>query len=281
MTDERFDTLTRRLATGTSRRGLLKGMAAIALGGVAARVRGTGDAEARARVKMACARLGQPCNIISGTPGNKICCPHLACDTDLTCCKPQNASCVDDGDCCADSVCRPNPSGLGNRCLPPGLVGAACVEDADCAGNLVCDIYSATCLEITGEPCTDNNQCVSGVCDDYTGLCAPGCLPDGNACGEDADCCSGFCDPYTSTCVTLALCVLDGGLCSVDGDCCSNSCDPYTFTCNASAICVPIFSACPAGCSVGVACAACCGADLCFSGTNCSIGGLGTPDPCC
>src|SRR4051794_19103278 len=107
MTDDRFDRLTKLVSRSTSRRGLLKGAAAVALSGVVARVRGGvgNDAEARARIKMACARLGQPCSTVKGTPGSLICCPHLVCDSDHTCCTPENGSCLMDSDCCGEDVC--------------------------------------------------------------------------------------------------------------------------------------------------------------------------------
>src|SRR6476659_141847 len=99
MPDDRFDDLTKLVSKSTSRRGLLKGAAAVALGGLAARVRGD-SAEARARVRMACARLGQPCATGVGTPGDHICCPNLICGDGAVCCKDTNESCIDDGDCC-------------------------------------------------------------------------------------------------------------------------------------------------------------------------------------
>jgi hypothetical protein len=169
MTDDRFDRLTKLVSTSTTRRGLLKGAAAVALSGVVARVRGAGrqDADARARINMACARLGQPCSTVAHTPGSLVCCPHLACDaTEHVCCTPSNGSCLADSDCCGEDVCRPNPTGVGNRCLPPGLVGAECVEDLDCAGTLVCDLSVNLCLVATGGPCVADSDCASGVCDD-------------------------------------------------------------------------------------------------------------------
>ena len=74
MTDERFDNLTRVLGKATSRRSVFKGLVAAAVGGVLTRG-GSKDADARARVRMACARLGQPCASGTGTPANQVCCP--------------------------------------------------------------------------------------------------------------------------------------------------------------------------------------------------------------
>src|SRR4051812_34941538 len=67
MTDDRFDALTKQLTAASSRRGVLKGGLALALGGIAPRLRG-GNAAARARIRMACAREGQPCASAPGTP---------------------------------------------------------------------------------------------------------------------------------------------------------------------------------------------------------------------
>jgi hypothetical protein len=214
MTEDRFDELTRRLATGTSRRGLLKGMAAVALGGVAARVRGGGggDAEARARVSMACARLGQPCNTVPGTPGNQICCPHLICGDELVCCKDGGETCMDDTECCADHICRPNPDGLGNRCLPPGDIGAECLEDEDCLSSLACSVEFGTCGIVCGESICGPDD----ICDPYTLMCTtPGicaglyeACPEGCSVGVPcAACCGGgicYTGPGPENCNGLA-----------------------------------------------------------------------------
>jgi hypothetical protein len=213
MPDDRFDDLTKLVSKSTSRRGLLKGAAAAALGGVAMRLRGSGDAAARARVKMACARLGQPCGTGPGTPGDHICCPDLTCGADAVCCKDTNAPCVTDADCCADAdVCRPNPNGLGNRCLEPGLVGAKCIEDTDCAGGLACELESGLC----GEVCGDVTCLADQTCDPYTLTCVGN---SGAPCLDDSECASGNCDPYTLTCLD---CTAEYTLCLSDAECCGD-----------------------------------------------------------
>jgi hypothetical protein len=216
VTDKSFDQLTKLVSSSTSRRGLLKGAAAAALSGVAMRLRGGSDAAARARVRMACARLGQPCDTVVGTPGNMICCPGLACDMNgetLSCCKPENESCVENTDCCAGNVCRPNPTGLGNRCLPPGDVGAECIEDADCASGL-CDGYSGTCLDngcgmgcfggpyigpptFCGADSRSNAPCACYPTTEDTCSCSAsnGCPDVSGGCSSSADC------PIGRTCI--------------------------------------------------------------------------------
>jgi hypothetical protein len=143
-----------------------------------------------------------------------ICCPGLACDMngeELTCCTPEGESCIDNTACCAGNVCRPNPKGIGNVCLPPGDVGAECLEDADCASG-VCDGYSGTCF---GDGC-------GGVCDAYIGpilcgadsrtnsYCAGYPIPDGvcgcaaaNSCGDTLSCCDTSAD-----CGAGELCII-------------------------------------------------------------------------
>jgi hypothetical protein len=226
MPDDRFDILTKLVSKSTSRRGLLKGAAAAALGGVAMRLRGSGDAAARARVSMACARLGQPCATGTGTPGNMICCPHLICGDDAVCCKGANETCLDDGDCCADNVCRPNPTGLGNRCLPPGDVGAECVEDFDCLEGLVCEVQTSTCAALCGEFICPPDY----VCDPYTLTCTAICLPEGSDCESIEDCCLGLvCAPNTQlggpteTYCVECLPITSG--CFDDRQCCSGACN--------------------------------------------------------
>jgi hypothetical protein len=238
MTDDRFDRLTKLVSTSTTRRGLLKGAAAVALSGVVARVRGTGrqDADARARIHMACARLGQPCAEMAGTPGSLVCCPHLACDaTEHVCCTPSNGSCLADADCCGDDICRPTPGGLGGRCLPLGELGAACLEDADCASG-ACDAYTATCAAavcMTGaDPETGAPWLVCSVDAASAWLSAPSGSSGlyhaeqicqllgysvlgsyGGTCGQEC----GFCGVGTTSCSAPGSASFDGqGACSSD-----------------------------------------------------------------
>jgi hypothetical protein len=169
---------------------------------------------------MACARLGQPCATGVGTPGDHICCPDLTCGIDAVCCKDTNETCVADSDCCADNICRPNPTGLGNRCLPPGLVGAECIDDSDCASGLACEVESGQCGEICGLVTCLADQ----TCDPYTLACVG---DPGAPCLDGSDCASGLCDSYTLTCVD---CLADGVTCSTGLDCCSGFCDGTCYT---------------------------------------------------
>jgi Cys-rich repeat protein len=246
MTDERFDNLTRSLGKATSRRTIFKGLVAAAVGGVLAKASGGGDAEARARIRMACARLGQPCGSGPGTPGNMVCCPHLTCGDDAVCCKATNESCGDDNDCCGGDVCRPNPSGAGNHCLPPGDLGAECLEDSDCAAGLTCDVYTGTCGGNGGAECAVDSDCATGfVCDPYTLTCVPGGSdPNGTPCVSDGTCASGSCCPPEGICKPAAnvsaACATDDDCCGTDicsGSVCFSCANPGQFCFNDSECC--------------------------------------------
>jgi hypothetical protein len=169
MTDERFDDLTRRLETATSRRGVLKGAAAVALGGLAARLRGSGSAEARARIRMACARQGQVCSTANDAPGNQRCCPHLECDAadDET-----PGICVPAGQVCA-------PGEAGESCA--NLFESSCGADDHCAqvvnvdGGCAC--IERICIERlvqqVQQECATGTDCQSGLCVSVPGCCGP------------------------------------------------------------------------------------------------------------
>jgi hypothetical protein len=157
MTDERFDKLTKQVSSSATRRGLLKGAAAVALGSLAARVRGGGNAEARTRIRMACARTGQACSSEAGAPGNLRCCPHLICDSDTSICRPTDVHCAlgIPAESCADSVA--------SSCGPEDF----CAQVTNVDGGCACIIR--TC----GLPCSTGADCQSGMCVDVPGCCGP------------------------------------------------------------------------------------------------------------
>jgi hypothetical protein len=169
MTDERFDDLTRRLESATSRRGVLKGAAAVALGGLATRLRGS-RAEARARIKLACAREGQACDPAQAALGRVVCCPGLVCDADSLVCAPPLPTCDPTGprEACADLIFA--------SCAP----GDACAQVTDVDGG------GCTCIVRTcGPTCQTGADCESGLCVDVPGCCnEPGVFFCGTPCGS-------------------------------------------------------------------------------------------------
>jgi hypothetical protein len=172
MTDERFDALTKQLTAASSRRGVLKGGLALALGGLATRLRG-GNADARARIKMACAREGQPCSVLRGATANPVCCPHLVCDCNSGVCVSPSPTCAPTG---PFETCVEGPLGIvscanAEQCAQVENVdgGCACIER-------FCGFDSVPVLCQSGADCP-SGLCVSvpGCCGDIPAFCAVPC----------------------------------------------------------------------------------------------------------
>ena len=185
MDQERFDTLTRTLAAGLSRRGVLRTLSAVAAGGVAAVVGGGNVAEGKCKKKNRCGK-----------------------GKHRTCCK--NGKICIKGECV--TACEPD---CANKCggVSDGCTGTcdnACACEPDCANKCggVSDGCDGTC---------DNACCVpdcKGFCDGRNDGCGGTC----DACSYPCGCqtsaggvkfCSngGYCRPCTN----------DGG-CAVAGD---------------------------------------------------------------
>ncbi len=216
MDHQRFDDLTRSLAHGASRRGVLRLLAGSALGGVLGLL---GLEEAAA----ACRLAGQRCD------ATHRCCAGAKCASNGRCkckvsqnffaCDGPGTRCVDVGT--SETHCGGcgNPScGSDEICLNGGCVNTcqdglhnAQETDVDCGGPIC-----ARCDD--GRMCTNGDDCKSGVCS--SGVCqAPSCTDgvqngglfvgesdidcggevcpkcaNGKTCRSDRDCQTDFCD---------------------------------------------------------------------------------------
>ncbi len=103
MDQQRFDQLTKTLATGKSRRGLLKGLTGITLGGALAAI-GLGETVAHPQV---------PCKA-----------PNVKCG------KGKNAV------CCSSGICTPNGT---CGCVGPGAPGSDCTLSTQCCSGICGD----------------------------------------------------------------------------------------------------------------------------------------------
>jgi hypothetical protein len=189
MDAHRFDAVTRALAGGTSRRGLLKGVAA-ALTAAALGRAATGDVGAAcppgaisSRGRCICKRTGRP-------PVNGVCpCPsgQIVCRDGIGC---RQGNCCADADCpagqiCADNGCVSIPivPELGEDCSTAACQdGLRCVEGrCVCPGTLTTDVSSDpfNCGGC-GNRCRFNETCLNGVCScvgefiPEVEICAPG-----------------------------------------------------------------------------------------------------------
>ena len=233
MDTERFDALTRRLATQRpSRRHLLRSLGGSLAGAVLAGVRGRpGEA-----AKGGCKAEGKHCT----KPDQ--CCAGLVCGANGTCQPGLGVG----GNC----------QGLGARC-GPSAGGRCCASlvcaDADSAGNGVCHEFCAN-----STTCPSGQTCCGGACEDtqtdpnYCGSCDRACGPGGTCvngscvCTAPAIACNGVCvdlqtDPNNcgacgydclantgiAGCQNSTCCFPNGTSCIVQGPnakCCSGVC---------------------------------------------------------
>ena len=168
MTDDRFDDLTKQLTGASSRRGILKGTVALAIGGLATRF-GAQRADARARIHIACAREGRQCSTEPGAGGALTCCPHLVCDEFTGVCGQPTQTCAP-----GTPIDQCGPDVMAN-CGPEGVCGTVINVDGGCA------CIERTCTEI---PCTSGADCKGGLCVQVPTCCGESVSFCANPCGD-------------------------------------------------------------------------------------------------
>jgi len=170
MDEQRFDTLTRRLATGTTRRTVLRGL----LGGGALALLGAHGAAAKPKTGDGGGGAPKPPKPGGGGSGCKL-----------------NSDCPDDGNSCTAAVC----DGSTGQCAQVSIVqGSPCGDNGICDGNGSC-----------GE-CGPGGRCPGGS---PGGFSCPwmrfdeaNCGSCGNVCTADTPfCCAGACSAvFGDTC---------------------------------------------------------------------------------
>jgi hypothetical protein len=175
----RFDNLARAVATGTSRRGVLKGIAA----GLAAsllRVSAPGIAQAQNTVPLGGQCSGLGANSECSQAGGAVVCSDngIIADGQFNCCRNAGGSCTADFHCCGGAVCTSGSCGGGGGAGGRGL-GAECSSTSQCSqsgGSVVCASNGVpgdgarNCCRNTGGACTGDLQCcanlfcVNGTC---------------------------------------------------------------------------------------------------------------------
>lgn len=197
MDEERFDRFTKALATGRSRRSVLRGLGA----GIAAGLAGLGASEVSANhggvhkggpKPGRCGEAGQPCKFgthcCSGTCLNGYCaCPEGQELVDGACVATDpcaDVTCVDDGNECTTSTC------VDGQCETQILDGNSCSNGAGtCDSAGVCRPNDPC----AGANCDDDNECTTGYC--MNGVCYNDPVADGTTCsgGFLGLCASGTC----------------------------------------------------------------------------------------
>ena len=216
MDTKRFDDLTQRLSSNSSRRRLLGGLASGLLAGLNGRSRArAASVKQEAFVGGPCKHHGRRCP--SGAHctvarknknrGRCECLPGLS-----TCGRGRNAACLD---------LRNDPAHCGscdNTCL--------IVANSTCQGGRCCALDGVFCATVCGQGAFCE-QCCSGVCGSYGGCGTQDCLaigvycPSGCTPGELCPgCCDGTCN-LAGFCATDG-CVLYGGECTDSAQCCND-----------------------------------------------------------
>lgn len=207
MDDQRFDDLARALATGTSRRGLLGGVAggafvaalALVAGGRTARAAGGGSVGVCLRTgndvrPYVSVRIGARAAQILAARGRLLTCEEST-PPDLETCScggaPQFCTPGDDTTCEGGAECCPVHNHAGETtCIPKGF---QCAQKT-CAAD--------------GNPCVYDSECCDGTCED--GVChnatGGGCQPEFGHCETSEDCCAGECYVYSQGGIEQGYC---------------------------------------------------------------------------
>ena len=253
MEDQRFDSLSRRLGAGLSRRRALGALLGALAGGVAL----TDDAAARRR--ETCRAGGQQC-----TRDGQCCLKRCV----------QTGNARDRGNRCA---CPAGQTICGTRCVNLqdderncGACGRRCKKNEQCCGGRCIALGTPDNCSGCGDVCAPGDSCVDGIC---TSTCG------GVQCEPTESCCN-------NECIDTSDDPDNCGACGVSGDACCNGvpttlgtdsdCDDCADTCSAGTTCYP-FPRHADGSFAGAECCDC--TDHCGGENVVYCGGM-CPDRC-
>ena len=247
MDHRRFDSLARAVASGASRRDVVRAVAA----GAAASLVGVGR-QRRVAAQTTDVPIGGQCSALGadsecsqiGTPdgGIPVVCSDngIREDGDFNCCRPVGGACSADFHCCGTGLCLGNVC-AGSNTTGGGLgLGEACTSTTQCsqsggatacASNGIDEDGARNCCRTSGGGCASDSHCctgrycVNGVCGGSGGA---GDIAPGAECATSDQCSQAggatICaDNGYSTDGALNCCRQDGGACTDavnSADCC-------------------------------------------------------------
>ncbi|MBN2497998.1 MAG: hypothetical protein JXR96_25625 [Deltaproteobacteria bacterium] len=150
----------------------------------------------------------------------------------------EGACCADGQRCYRGACCTPDCAG---RCCGDDGCGGQCQHS--CPTGTACNATTCECEPVareTGLPCTDHDQCASGLCLRYTGQAEGYCTE--TDCGSDAECVNHSDDGVEMCCVEIdvafffCLKIGPGCQCGDGSGACGSSC-----TCTSDSACQPGF----------------------------------------
>lgn len=267
MDGDRFDDLTKRLTTATSRRHALRTIGGGLLAGVfsfAARGRAGADV---------CRGLDEDCSSV-------VCCTGLYCDVETQTCAACSsgltacggactntdtdvANCGTCGNACplpahASAICVGGKCGMAchdgfRRCGESCIPADACCDDGDCATDDPCIIGTcvgtgprAVCRYTTayGSPCGEGGVCVGSQCcipESVETTCRSRCGTVTNNCGQQLSCggCPAGFECTGSFCLSRRLPQVPGVICPSAKFCNGVCCKSSSAVCAGGACCMP------------------------------------------
>jgi hypothetical protein len=286
---DQFESLTRTLGTGTSRRQALKIFGAAAMATVAATILKPFRAQ------------GQP-NCIGSTPCGETCCPAgVSCIDRATskCGCPSGTTQCGPNKCCpAGIICRNAATGTCGCPYGAGQCGTGCCK----AGETCSDPNSACCCPSGTTPCgpacckggvacIDRTKGTCGCPSGYTQCVKNGvvtCCPAGKACGSDGCVAASSLNTTVKTCGGGTHPECAGATCSTFIPCSSSNGDCVCVAiAGGGGICVPGSTACASlqdcgennSCPPGSVCGinSCCGHGECIPETLAALCPQGPP----
>ena len=196
--DEGFESLSRQLSGATTRRGALKMMSAVLIGGIASAVL----RPLRAQADAVCPAGRTPCGPSCCDPG--IACLDSAsgtcgCATGTTAC---GTHCCAKGEACSDQAtsccCASGQTPCGPACCAKGV---ACINSA--TGPCGCPARYTQCVNgdavtccPTGKAC-GSSGCVAASSLGGTAKTCSACKSYGTTCTTGTDCCTGVCNTFS------------------------------------------------------------------------------------
>ena len=247
MDGQRFDSIARAVASGASRRLVIKGFAA----GVAASLAGarwsrlTGAQQLNVPIGGQCSAFGANAECSqAGTPpgGIAVICSDNgeAGDGQFNCCRNAGGACTADAHCCGGAACSGGVCG-GGTATGSSPLGAQCTSTSQCSqagGSVVCGDNgvstdgSRNCCRnqggacIAGSNCCSGLACINGTCGGSTSGSSN--LSPGSACNSTTECSqsggSTVCaDNGITTDGARNCCRSAGGACTNNAGCCAGS----------------------------------------------------------
>ena len=175
----RFDDLARAVATGTTRRSVLRGLAAgLAATWLRFSIPNSANAQNTVPLGGQCSSLGA--NSECSQAGGAVVCSDngIIRDGQFNCCRNAGGACTADFHCCGGAVCANGTCG-GGASTGGRALGSQCTSTSECSqsgGSVVCASNGVTadgernCCRNSGGACTSDIQCcanlfcVNGTC---------------------------------------------------------------------------------------------------------------------